>query len=261
MKITIKNISFSSLIQFSLLIYGLSSSLPIVASANLDVFDPQQFKLSGHVNISSDYHWRGISMSQRKPSIQGGLQVAHSSGVYTGIFAASTDIKNGSSAEMDYLLGYRYKFDNNTLILQFINIHYPGSHPAIKTTFSEYSIGYEGHSLLTPQDRFTTALIFSPEYYDHSGNMWRFEAYYSYPILQHFGIFSAVGTTKLEDQQAFEKVWANPRKDQYYNWKLGLNTTLFGLFSELYYADNSTVNPNIASMRGQRVIFSVTKGF
>lgn len=247
--------------RHSALTWALCAGLASAANTELDFLDPQQYKLSGHLNLSSDYHWRGISMSQRKPSVQGSLQMHHRSGLYTGIFAASTDIKNGASAEMDYLLGYRYKFDNNSLILQFINIHYPGSRPAIKTTFSEYSIGYEGRSLLAQKDRLTTAIAFSPEYYDHSGHMWRFDAYYSYPIMQQFGIFTALGTTKLEDKKAFQKVWGNPGKDQYYNWKLGLNASLFGLFSELYYADNSTVNPNIASMRGPRVIFSVSKGF
>ena len=261
MKTTKKNNAISRLTQFATCTFGFGLSFAVAASAEIDFLDPQQYKLSGHVNISSDYHWRGISMSQRKPSVQGSLQMHHRSGLYTGIFAASTDIKNGASAETDYLLGYRHKLDQHTLILQFINIHYPGSRPEIKTSFSEYSVGYEGRSLLAHKDRLTAAIAFSPEYYNHSGNMWRFDAYYSYPLIHNFGIFTAVGSTKLEDKQAFQKVWGNPRKDQYYNWKLGLNSTNFGLFSELYYADNSTVNPNIASMRGPRVIFSVSKGF
>lgn len=229
--------------------------------AQSDIFAAENWSLSGNLTLASDYRWRGISMNKNKPAVQGGLRLKHSSGAYAGVWASNTDLGNGASIEADWMLGYRHALnDHSAVTLQYIDIHYPGSDVDFKTDFSEFSIAYQYTSWLKEHDAINASMAYSDHYYAGSGKMYRFDARYDYPIYSSFGLFVAGGMTQLKDQDAFFKVWGNNTKDHYYDWKVGVSSNLFGLWSELYYADNSTVNPDIDSMNG-RLIFSLTKVF
>lgn len=159
------------------------------------------------------------------------------------------------------MLGYRHKLNQNTGIsVQYIDINYPGATSQFETDFSEFSIAVDHTSLFKDKDAIVTSIAFSPDYYAKTGNMWRFDARYDIPVHQNFGLLAAVGAIKLENKQAFFQVWGNDQKDHYYDWKAGVSSNLFGLRSELYYADNSSLNPNANAMKA-RVVFSVTKLF
>ena len=229
--------------------------------ANEATQNAPDWSLSGNVTLASDYRWRGISMTQNEPAIQGGLRVSHKSGAYAGVWASSSDVANGSSIEADFMLGYRHALnDKSALTVQYIDINYPGATAAFDTDFSEISLTYTQQSLFKPNDGLTAAVAYSNNYYFESGDMVRLDARYNYPINSNFGVLVAGGMTQLEDKQAFLKVWGNADKDHYYDWKAGVTSNLFGVFSELYYADNSTVNAAADSMDA-RVVFSVTKVF
>lgn len=49
------------------------------------------FDVSMNVALTSDYIFRGISQTQGDPAIQGGLDVAHESGLYIGTWASNVD--------------------------------------------------------------------------------------------------------------------------------------------------------------------------
>lgn len=237
-----------------------ATTLTSVAHANEDVAAPD-WNLSGNMTLASDYRWRGISMTQNEPAVQGGLRVTHKSGVYAGVWASNTDILNGASIEADFMLGYRHALnEKSSLTVQYIDINYPGATAPFKADFSEVSLAYNNTSLLKANDLVTAAVAYSNDYYFESGEMYRLDLRYTVPVHANFGLLVAGGMTQLEDEQAFLKVWGNETKDHYYDWKAGVTSNLFGLFSELYYADNSTVNAAADSM-DSRVVFSVTKVF
>jgi uncharacterized protein (TIGR02001 family) len=60
---------------------------------------------SGNVAMASDYSFRGISQTDRKPAIQGGLDLAHPSGIYLGTWGSSVnfgeDLSAGQRAQME----------------------------------------------------------------------------------------------------------------------------------------------------------------
>ncbi|MDQ1207726.1 uncharacterized protein (TIGR02001 family) [Acinetobacter baylyi] len=247
--------------QYLNIVTALLSLMPLGSYAATNVLDKDQWNLSGNVTLASDYHWRGISLTQNQPAIQGGLRVTHQSGLYAGVWASNTDVLNGASIEADFMVGYRYAFSKATgVTLQYIDINYPGAKVNFETDFSEFSIALDHHSLFKYNDSIVTSLAFSPEYYAKTGHMWRFDARYDIPLNQDFGFMVAGGALKVEDKQAFFHVWGNDQKDHYYDWKAGITSNLFGLRSELFYADNSGINPNVSSMKS-RVVFSVTKLF
>ena len=46
-------------------------------------------EVSGTLTLTSDYLFRGITQTDEKPALQGGLEWAHDSGVYAGAWGSS----------------------------------------------------------------------------------------------------------------------------------------------------------------------------
>ena len=65
------------------------------------------FELSGNVALVSDYRFRGVSFSDGDMALQGGVDLAHSSGIYVGTWAST--ISGGSEygeLELDVYAGW-----------------------------------------------------------------------------------------------------------------------------------------------------------
>ena len=70
---------------------------------------PKPFTVSGSVALVSDYRFRGVSQSDKELAVQGGLSVAHESGLYAGTWAsnlAGWGTFGGSNTELDLYAGY-----------------------------------------------------------------------------------------------------------------------------------------------------------
>lgn len=67
---------------------------------------PAAFEISGNVGLVSDYRYRGLSLSDKDPAIQGGIDVAHESGFFVGTWASSIADYGGSNVELDVYGGY-----------------------------------------------------------------------------------------------------------------------------------------------------------
>jgi len=64
--------------------------------------------LSSNIGLVSDYYVRGVSQSWHKPALQGGVDLTHSSGFYTGIWGSSISPNTfpDASLEIDAYAGY-----------------------------------------------------------------------------------------------------------------------------------------------------------
>src|SRR5512147_61949 len=73
------------------------------------------FTVSSNVGITSNYIYRGIAQTSTNPAIQGGFDVAHSSGLYAGIWGSNVSwiadsgaVATGSvTMELDTYFGYK----------------------------------------------------------------------------------------------------------------------------------------------------------
>ena len=122
-------------------------TLPAAAHAQLTVGDkvpaetapPPAITISGSAAIASDYRFRGVSQSDRQMAVQGGITVAHESGLYVGTWAsnlAGWGTFGGANMELDLIGGYKAKLaDHATLDLGLTWYMYPGG--ADKTDFAE----------------------------------------------------------------------------------------------------------------------------
>ena len=63
---------------------------------------------SADVGVISDYRYRGLSLSNGKPALQGSLSVEHDSGLYAELWASSLTGNGASRAEVDATAGYAF---------------------------------------------------------------------------------------------------------------------------------------------------------
>jgi len=109
------------------------------APAAAETAPPPAITISGSATIASDYRFRGVSQSDREMAVQGGITVAHESGLYGGVWAsnlAGWGTFGGANMELDLIGGYKAKLaDNATLDVGLTWYMYPGG--ADKTDFAE----------------------------------------------------------------------------------------------------------------------------
>lgn len=89
---------------------------------------------TGSVAITSDYTFRGLSQTNRKPALQGGMQFDNS-GFYVGLWGSNiswlSDCEDvSSSVEIDIYGGYKGTFaDDWSYDVGVIRYQYPGNYP------------------------------------------------------------------------------------------------------------------------------------
>ena len=105
-----------------------------------------QAQVTGNLGLTSDYRFRGVSQSQNAPAVQGGIDYAHSSGLYIGNWNSSVSSQlytNGSGVESDLYAGYKKDiYKGLTLDVGSYNYFLPRATTTAKTG-SNYDT-YEG---------------------------------------------------------------------------------------------------------------------
>ncbi|KQM32168.1 TorF family putative porin [Sphingomonas sp. Leaf10] len=127
--------------SYSAVVAAAVLALPVAAqaqSAPADPTPPPAITVSGSTSIATDYRFRGVSQSDREMAVQGGITVAHRSGVYIGSWAsnlAGWGTFGGANMELDLIGGVKLPLANGTLDLGLTWYLYPGG--ADKTDFAE----------------------------------------------------------------------------------------------------------------------------
>lgn len=85
------------------------------------------WEVSGNAAYTSDYRFRGISLSGNEFAIQGGFDAGHESGFYVGTWASSIDTFGGSETELDFYAGYGWEVEGLSFDVGAIGYFYPGS--------------------------------------------------------------------------------------------------------------------------------------
>jgi uncharacterized protein (TIGR02001 family) len=105
---------------------ALVATAPATAQDDILPGDGPAFDLSSTVSIVSDYRFRGISLSNRKPPVQASFDVAHQSGIYSGVWASTIAKTGGSRVEVDLYLGYKAPVGPVELDAGILGYVYPG---------------------------------------------------------------------------------------------------------------------------------------
>lgn len=117
----------------------LLSSLVFTGAALAQAKAPEpDYTLSFNVGAVSDYRYRGISQTRRKPALQGGADFSHKSGFYLGTWASTIRWIEDNSAvaprqnidgpvEVDIYGGYKGSWDKVGYDVGFLGYWYPGN--------------------------------------------------------------------------------------------------------------------------------------
>ncbi|MEI5685540.1 MULTISPECIES: TorF family putative porin [Sphingomonas] len=111
------------------------TSMPAAAQ---DTAPPKAVTVSGNVALVSDYRLRGVSQTDKEGAVQGGITIAHESGVYVGTWAsnlAGWGTFGGSNMELDLIGGYKHAISGGAIDVGLTWYMYPGG--ASKTDFAE----------------------------------------------------------------------------------------------------------------------------
>ncbi len=99
------------------------------------------YQIAYNVGLFSQYIWRGLSQTDNKPAIQGGVDFTHNSGFYLGAWASNVSwprddytpvggsyYESGGSLEMDFYGGYKTEIAKAGVILDLgaLTYYYPG---------------------------------------------------------------------------------------------------------------------------------------
>jgi uncharacterized protein (TIGR02001 family) len=100
-------------------------AVPTLATAQAATPSP----VTGNLSIVSDYRFRGLTQTMKRPALQGGFDYAHASGLYLGNWNSnvSSTIFPNANLEMDFYGGYKRAFGDVGLDVGFIYYYYPGS--------------------------------------------------------------------------------------------------------------------------------------
>lgn len=91
-----------------------------------DTDPPAEFEISGNVGVVSDYRFRGLSLSDKDPAIQGGIDITHKSGFFIGTWASSIADYGGSNVEWDVYGGYSGQAAGLDFSVTALGYLYPG---------------------------------------------------------------------------------------------------------------------------------------
>lgn len=105
----------------------LSLAAPAIAQDATEADPPSDITVTGGVTLVSDYRFRGVSFSDEDIAIQGTFNVNHSSGLYAGVWASSTeDSPVFGSVEVDLYAGYTTEIASGTTIdVGLLYYYYP----------------------------------------------------------------------------------------------------------------------------------------
>jgi uncharacterized protein (TIGR02001 family) len=115
--------------QFTSLATLALASVPALAQTAAPAAPASDWTVTGNAGLFSDYRFRGISQTVKKPAFQGGFDVAHSSGFYLGNWNSNVDsgAYNGANLEMDFYGGYKTSMEGFGIDLGAIYYYYPGT--------------------------------------------------------------------------------------------------------------------------------------
>lgn len=236
------------------IIHTLACGLVTLTALSSNSIAMENFSTSANVSLVSEYSFRGIAQSDEGPAIQGGFDIAHTSGLYAGVWGSNVDFNDGdeASVEIDLYAGYSNAYNDINYDLGVIYYSYPGADDSLNYDFWELSaaIGYDfGHFASS------ASINYSPDYFGESGDSYYYAAAVDVPLPYDLGLSAHVGYQDIDDEAAFGV-------PDYTDWSLGLGYSYEGFDFAVQYVDTDLDEPSeCADGCAERIIFSISKSF
>ena len=206
-----------------------------------------EHSVTGNLGLFSSYRFRGIDQTFGKPALQGGIDYAHSSGLYVGNWNSNVSSGAGfpdGNLEMDFYGGYKTTVGDVGLDVGAIVYYYPGSEGKVLGTGAQsgavnnkevyvgaswqflslkYSYAFDDYFSLRGVDASSNATGKSTKgtsYLDLSAN---------YDLGNGWGVNAHVGYLNLK----------NVHNGSYTDWKVGVTKDIAGWVIGASYIDTN----------------------
>ncbi len=212
------------------------------AAASAQDAPKSDWSASANVGVVSEYRFRGISQTDRKPAIQGGFDLSHVSGLYLGNWNSNVDsaLYSGGNIEMDFYGGWKVPLGDFTLDLGALYYWYPGSG---NTSAYPGSVKVDNFELYLGGSWGPFSLKYSHALTDFFGaadskNSSYLDAGFAYDIGQGFGVNAHLGWQKLKGGAKLTQLDGSV-VDNITDWKLGATYDLEGWVIGLSYVSTN----------------------
>jgi len=238
-------------------------SVPTISVAAEEATSPHSF--TGNFTLASEYIYRGIGQTNRKPALQGGLDYAHTSGVYVGLWGSNvswlsdlssdTTGKISSSIEIDVYGGYKGTFaDDFSYDVGVLTYNYPGKYYSGFVDADTTEVyGAFGWKWISAKYSHSTTNLFG---FDDSKGSGYLEANAALDLGNGFGVSGHVGRQRIKNYSDYS----------YTDWKIGgTYDTGMGVVG-LAYVDTNAKSSSYTNVFGKdlgkaRLVATFTKTF
>jgi uncharacterized protein (TIGR02001 family) len=185
--------------------------------------------VTGSLGGTSDFVFRGLSLTRGKPAAQGSLDIEFPQEFYVGAFAATADPNPGPSPnlEVDIWAGRYWRVSENfSADLRLSQYNYPGDPRRITYNRTEITstLGYRNQLFAAASYSPNTRAVGSSAGYQQ-GNAWAFEVSGRKALDERFSISGGAGHYVLEEVYG----------DSYYYWNATLSAALAPFELQLAY--------------------------
>lgn len=227
------------------------------------------WSITGNAGVFSDYRFRGLSQTDKKPAFQGGFDVAHSSGLYLGNWNSNIDSAffGGANIEMDFYGGYKGAAGDLAYDVGVLHYAYPNSDRDLpnKIKNTEVYLGVS-YSILSAKLSYPISDFFSAEKNIGGGNA--AGSYYldlstAYDLGGGWGLSGHLGYQKLKGAAKLAEIDGKVTSS-YTDWKLGVTYTFAnGFVAGLAYIDTNRdyAGADGSKISGSTALLSLSKTF
>jgi len=206
---------------------------------------------SGVVTLTSEYIYRGLSMSDGNPALQLGLDYEHDSGLFAGAWASTLNLTTAvgrRDLELDFYAGYHLAPDARwSATATLLRYTYPDASGSHSYDHNEILLG------LTVFDHYSLEFGYTNDLYglDVVGKHW--EARTEWPIANVWVLSGALGGNDLSDLGV----------PHYLHWDIGASARVQRFTLDLRWYDNEPPDAGLISAlsAGSQLVLSVSVAF
>lgn len=188
-------------------------------------------EISGNINLTTDYVFRGVSLSGNDPAVQGGFDwAADSERFYAGVWGSSLS----SGMEMDVYGGFTPDLGGPfSLDVGVIGYFYPGADDD-GAEFDYWELKAASDFSLNEQITIGGAVYWAPDNYGETGDALYLEINGGITMSEQLEFTAAFGNQTIEDPDGPLLFTA---EDDYSTWNLGGAYAMHGFSLDLRYHD------------------------
>ena len=178
--------------------------------------------LSANVGVVSDYRFRGLSLSDRRPALQGGMDLEAGMGLFAGTWASTIADYGGANVELDVYGGYAGSLAGIDYRLSANAYFYPGGR----------DVDYVEFRLEAEREFGPVTLGAEAAFVPHQRNIGTANHYFGASASVAIpGLSGLAANARAGREQGFY--------DNKWDWELGLAYTRGALTASLAYVDSN----------------------